>query len=352
MMTHDAFGHPLLSGLFGDEEIAALLSSEASLAHMLMVESAYAEALGKVGLVPVDIAQTAAVQIKGFVPDVTGLRTRMAADGVVVPALVEQLKGALSADLHIALHKGMTSQDVVDTSLILSLSPILQVLGGRIAALLIALNDLMERFGDNALQGRTRMQAALPIKVGARIKTWQASLVAHQNTLSDISPRLLVLQLGGPVGTRAGLAPNIATEMAEILGLSDPAAAWHTNREALVEFAGWLSLVTGSLGKIGVDATLMAQQGVDEIALTGGGRSSAMPHKSNPILAETLVTLARYNATQLPGMHHALVHEQERSGSAWALEWMILPSMVMATGSALSTATKLCGSVTRLGGAN
>jgi 3-carboxy-cis,cis-muconate cycloisomerase len=123
-------------------------------------------------------------------------------------------------------------------------------------------------------------------------------------------------------------------------------------RENLADYANWLSLVTGSLGKMGQDIALMAQQGIDEIALSGGGGSSAMPHKQNPVLAETLVTQARFNATQLPAMHHALVHEQERSGSAWPLELMVLPAMVTTTGTALTHAHNLISQITRVGAAD
>jgi 3-carboxy-cis,cis-muconate cycloisomerase len=109
----------------------------------------------------------------------------------------------------------------------------------------------------------------------------------------------------------------------------------------LAEFAGWLSLVAGSLGKIGQDIALLAQNEIADVTVTGAGHSSAMHHKQNPVLAETLVTLARFNATQLSGMHHALVHEQERSGTAWTLEWMLLPQMVTATGAALARGLSL-----------
>ena len=88
-----------------------------------------------------------------------------------------------------------------------------------------------------------------------------------------------------------------------------------------------------------------------EAALAGGGRSSAMPHKQNPVDAEVLVTLARFNAVQIGGLHQALVHEQERSGAAWTLEWMILPAMAEASGTALTTAARLLGRLTRLGDA-
>lgn len=107
-------------------------------------------------------------------------------------------------------------------------------------------------------------------------------------------------------------------------------------------------MISGSLGKIGQDVALLAQAG-DEIELAGGGGSSAMPHKQNPVAAETLVTLARFNAVQLSGIHQSLVHEQERSGAAWTLEWLLLPPMVVATAASLRHALQLVGSIKRLG---
>ena len=96
---------------------------------------------------------------------------------------------------------------------------------------------------------------------------------------------------------------------------------------------------------------MMAQQGIDEISFSNAGGSSAMPHKQNPVLAETLVSLARFNAVQLSGFHQAMIHEQERSGSAWTLEWMILPQMCAATASALKNARQLTRFITKIGSA-
>ncbi|TIN70121.1 MAG: 3-carboxy-cis,cis-muconate cycloisomerase, partial [Mesorhizobium sp.] len=123
---------------------------------------------------------------------------------------------------------------------------------------------------------------------------------------------------------------------------------WQNQRDALADFAGWLSLLTGSLGKFGQDIALLAQGGT-EIKLSGGGGSSTMPHKQNPVKAEALVALARFNATQLAGLHHALVHEQERSGAAWTLEWLLLPQMVVATAASLRLAAELAAQVESLG---
>jgi 3-carboxy-cis,cis-muconate cycloisomerase len=134
--------------------------------------------------------------------------------------------------------------------------------------------------------------------------------------------------------------PAVTTALARELGLA-PADCWHTARDNLAEFANWLSLITGSLGKIGQDIALLAQNEIAAVTVTGGGKSSAMHHKANPVLAEILVTLARYNAAQLSAMHQALVHEYERSGAAWTLEWMVLPPMVVATGAALARSLTL-----------
>ena len=111
----------------------------------------------------------------------------------------------------------------------------------------------------------------------------------------------------------------------------------------IAEAGGWLSLVTGTLGKIGQDIALMAQSEIGAVALPPGGGSSAMPHKSNPVSAEILVALARHNAGLVAGLHHALVHEGERSGAAWTLEWLILPQIAVTCASALAHAHALVG---------
>jgi 3-carboxy-cis,cis-muconate cycloisomerase len=202
------------------------------------------------------------------------------------------------------------------------------------------------------MMGRTRMQVALPISVSDRIATWSLPMGRHLERLRSLRHQVEALQFGGAVGNRSDLeckGDAVATVMAKSLGLADPPRSWHAMRETVADYAGWLSLVTGTLGKFGQDICLMVQQGVEDVTLSGGGASSAMPHKQNPVLAELLVTYGRFNATQVAGMHHALIHEQERSGAAWTLEWMILPTMVATTGKALLVAQELQGKIARLG---
>ena len=333
----------LLQALTGDAAIEALFSDEADLAAMLRAEVALAEAEAEAGLIAPEAAGAIAAACRTFVPDREALARGMAQDGVVIPALVKQLRQAIGAAHGASVHKGATSQDIIDTSLVLRLGEAIDILDERLAALAAALSALGDREGAKPLMAHTRMQVALPITVADKVASWSGPLVRHRARLAALKPALLVVQLGGPVGTRAELAGQgeaVAAGMARRLGLGF-APQWQAQRDALGEFGGWLSLVTGSLGKLGQDVALLAQNEVAAVKLAGGGTSSAMAHKQNPVGAEVLVALARFNAGQLGTLHQALVHENERSGAAWTLEWMVLPGMVVTAGASLRTARAL-----------
>ena len=343
---------PWLDGLVGDPEIEAEIGPERVMVHMLAFERALARASAEEGVIP----EAAAGPIEGacdaFRPDHPGLREATARDGVVVPELVRQLRAHVPEPHRAHLHHGATSQDIIDTAQALALRSANDVLAARIRDLLSGLDDLAARFGAHTLTGRTRMQAAAPIAGAQRIATWRAPLARHADRLERVRRQVEILHLGGAAGDRAVLGDAgaaVAARMAAALGLHDTGDVRHAARDGLADYAGWLSLVTGSLGKMGQDVALMAQDEVAEIALSSAGGSSAMPHKRNPVKAEALVALARFNAVQVSGAHHALVHEQERSGAAWTLEWMILPAMLVATGAATRTALELIGSITRIG---
>lgn len=335
--------YPLLQALVGDEEVGALFSNEAELSALLCVEAALAEAEAQVGLISDEAARQIAEACSSFQADWAGLAAGLALDGVIVPAFVKQLRTAVGEAHSKAVHFGATSQDIIDTALMLRLKSVVEIFGHRLDALLHALRTLKDRDGATRLMAHTRMQQALPFAAADKIDTWSHPLERHRNALNALAPRLLAVQLGGPVGTRAelkGRGDAVADAMAEILGLGS-APSWHSQRDRIGEFAAFLSLLSGTLGKIGQDVALMAQNEVAEVRLAKGGGSSAMPHKSNPVPAEVLVTLARFNAGLLGTLHQALVHENERSGAAWTLEWMLLPQMIVAAAAGLRNAQAL-----------
>ncbi|MBN9234694.1 MULTISPECIES: 3-carboxy-cis,cis-muconate cycloisomerase [Phyllobacteriaceae] len=349
-MSVSPFDHPILGGLLGDAEVANTFSAATGIKTMLDFEAALAKAEAKAGVITKQAAAEIARAIASFSPDIDRLRAAVAVDGVVVPELVRQLRDAVGSEAARRVHFGATSQDVIDTSLMLRLKPLLAAIETRLQAFIDALAGIEKRDEHRALMARTRMQAAIPINARDRLDAWRQPAKRNLERLRIWSKEGLALQFGGAAGTLDRLgdkAAEVRAALAAELGLID-APQWHGQRDRLAELASTLSLVTGGLGKFGQDIALMAQAG-DEIELAGGGASSTMPHKQNPVAAEVLVTLARFNATQLAGMHGALVHEQERSGAAWTLEWMIFPQMVAATAAATRLAAALAANITRLG---
>jgi len=338
-----ALSRPLLQSLVGDEEVGAFFSNEAELSALLDVEAALARAQSEVGLIAKNAAETIAEACASFRPDWRKLAEGLAQDGVIVPALVKQLKSAIGEPHGKAAHLGATSQDIIDTALVLRLKSIIGIFERRLGALTSILKDLRTRHGAVTLMAHTRMQRALPFTAADKIDTWLQPLERYAEHLASLAPRLLTVQLGGPTGTRGEMKDHgdaVAEAVAKSLGLHY-GPSWHSQRDRIGEFAAFLSLLSGTLGKIGQDVALMAQNEVGEVRLASGGGSSAMPHKSNPVQAELLVTLARFNAGLLGTLHQALVHENERSGAAWTLEWMVLPQMVVATAACLRKAEAL-----------
>ncbi len=344
-----SIAHPrLLDALVGDAVVAAWFADAAELAAMLQVEAALAAAQAECGVLPEAAAAAIQAACALFAPDWQRLRAGLASDGVVGPAFVAALRESVEPPHRHWLHFQATSQDVVDSALTLRLKPVLAELGGRLDAVAVVLAGLRDRQGEVAIMGRTRMQRALPITAGDKLEAWARPLRRHGQRLAELSPRLLVIQLGGPVGVRGGSAGQgdaVAAALAARLGLG-MAPPWHSARDAIAEFGHWLALVCGSLGKIGQDVALLAQNEVGAARLAAGGGSSAMPHKFNPVAAEVLVALARFAATQAGGLNHALVAENERSGAAWTLEWMLLPPLAIAAAAALRHARAMLDGLT------
>ena len=341
------------SGLFGevlcDPMIAEEFGAPAFMVRLLAFEAAWTQALGACGVVSAPDANTALAAIKAFASENLGQGSDR--DGLPVPALVSALKAGLDEGAARAVHTGATSHDVIDTALVLTCLSVLDQLTDRLNNVVAALKTVLKRFGAAPFTARTRMQTALPATVALRVDAWRRPLADHLERAASLRTELAVVQIGGPIGQRETPHAHVADcagKVAEILGLS-LGPVWHADRSRIIALGHWLTLVAGSLGKIGQDVALMVQQGVDDIALSGGGGSSAMAHKQNPVSAEMMVALARYVAGQQGILGQAMIHEQERSGAAWALEWLTLPAMAEATGAALNHAENLIGSIQRIG---
>lgn len=337
----------LLSALAGDPEIESLLSDAAQVGALLAVEKALAGASADCGWISDDAAAAVGAAIDGFAPDWADLTLGMAQDGVVVPALVRQLRSHVAEPHGAALHKGATSQDIIDTGLMLQLAGVFDLFEARLTALLEKLDVLAASYGARELMAHTRMQVALPTVWGAKLGSWREPLQRHLRALGAMRGSLLVVQLGGPVGDRSSFAGHgdaLAAALARRLDLG-LAAPWQATRDPIVGLGSLLALISGSMGKIGGDIALLAQNELGAVRLAGGGGSSAMAHKSNPVNAEVLVALARANAGLAGTLQQAMLHEYERSGAAWTLEWLTLPAMLVNTGASLLVGTRLLDQV-------
>ncbi len=337
-MTLTLFDHPLFSALLRHDEIAGLFGAEAEIEAMLQFEAALAEIEAELLVIPKDAGAAIAAATRKFQPVADDLAAGIRRDGVVGPSLVEGLRQATDQAHRAYVHFGATSQDMIDTGFILRIKQVLAILRRDLEAVVASLGKLSSQHGHARIMGRTRMQQALPILFADRLATWTNPLTRHLEALDELERHLLAVQFGGAVGTLDQLGDHgaeVRAALAERLHLIDPGRSWHAERDRIVDLAGWLAKVSGSVGKIGQDLTLMAQNEVGEAAFTNSGRSSAMPHKQNPVQAEILIALARFNAGQVASVHHSLVHEGERSGAAWTLEWLVVPGMVAATAASL-----------------
>jgi 3-carboxy-cis,cis-muconate cycloisomerase len=342
-MTVSLFDSELYGGLFSDREIAGLLDDRARLRAMVAVEGALARVQGRLGVIPPAAAARIAVVAETLELDPAALAAGTASAGVPIPALVAALRRAAGAEAGPYVHWGATSQDIMDTGLVLRLRELLELLDGRLAGIVENLAALAEAHRGTVMAARTRGQQALPVTFGLKAAGWLLPLARHRERLSQLRPRLEVVQFGGAAGTLAALGENGIAVMAALaaeLGLAVPPAPWHAQRDGLAELAAWFALVTGSLGKIGADLALLAQSEIGEAYPKGGGGSSTMPQKTNPVAAEALVSLARFNSGLLAPASEALMAEQERGGAAWPLEWLTLPQMALAAGAALRIAAE------------
>ena len=337
----------LTEGMFGDPEIAGIMGPAARLAAMLETEAVLAEVEAGLGIIPGPAAARIAAVARGLRPDPTAIAAAAAGTGIAAQALVAALKAAAGANEGF-VHYGATSQDIEDTALVLQLGRALAVLETRLEALAARLGAAAADTKALVIPARTRFQIAAPTTFGAKIAVWRAPLARHLDRLGELRPRVLNVSLHGAAGTGAALWPQgaeVRRGVAGALGLGAPDLPWHAARDAIAELGGWLALVTGSLGKIGLDLVLLGQSEVGEVAAGTGGGSSTMPQKSNPVAAEALVTLARLNAGDLGTLHQAMIHAQERDGSALGIEWQILPQMLERTGAALRIGGNLAASL-------
>ena len=341
----------LFAGLFAHGDVAAAVSDRALVDAMVEFEVALLRALAVLEIAPVEAADelSAAVEQGALELDLAELGRATGDQGTPVPGLLRALRRQLSGAAAAHLHKGATSQDVIDTAMMLVTRRALDLIVADLSAAADACASLVERHRSSIEPGRTLLQQALPLTFGLKAAGWLAALDGALAELSVVRDGELAVQFGGAVGTLASLGDrglDVAGELASQLGLLDPSLPWHTIRLRPARIASALGATLGVTGKIGRDVVLLAQTEVAEVVEGGGagrGGSSTMPHKRNPVGAIGLVACAQRAPGLVATMLGAMMQEHERGAGTWQAEWETLPVLLRLTGSAAA----LCSGAAR-----
>ncbi len=337
-MASTIFDSELFADIFGTVEMRAIFSDENTVACYVRAEVALAVAQGSVGVIPSEHAAVIAARAPQVVLDRAELKKEAENVGYPILGLVRQLSAGLG-DAGRYVHWGATTQDIMDTAVVLQVRDGLQLVERDLAAAAAALKALATKYRDTVMAGRTHLQQALPVTFGYKAAVWLSMIERHQTRLWQLRERVLVAQLGGAAGTLASLgeaALAVRREYAAALGLADPDITWHVARDGLVETVQFLALVTGSLGKVGLDVMLMMATELGEAFepfAEHRGASSTMPQKRNPISSEVLVANAKAVRQHAGLMLDAMLQDFERATGPWHAEWIALPeSFILAAG--------------------
>ncbi len=347
----------LLSLVWPGTGMDTLLADEAWVAAMLEFEVALARTQARLGVIPSSAVGPIEAAAKPGNIDVAGLAVRARGSANPVVELVRELTSAVPDDAAAYVHRGGTSQDVLDSAAMLLAARALRATDADLTTVADALARLADEHRRTPMAARTLTQQAVPTTFGLKAAGWLTLVLDAQERLRQVLASLPV-QLGGAAGTLAayleyaraagvppeGHAAKLVEGVANELGLRAPAAPWHTQRTPLVDL-GWVVVaVTGALGKIAVDVLGGTRTEVGEVAEPAGersGLSSAMPQKRNPVLATLLVSAARQAPGYAQMLGQAMLAEDERSAGGWQAEWQPLREALRLAGGAARTAAEL-----------
>jgi 3-carboxy-cis,cis-muconate cycloisomerase len=338
--------------LFETPAMADNFSAEAHLAAMLAFEAALARAEARAGLIPAEAAEAIGAACRVELFDIAALYQDAVAAGTLAIPLVKALTAKVGREHGRYVHFGATSQDAIDSALMLQMGRGLDLLLDGLLAIGEATAALAEAHRRTPMIGRTLLQQALPITFGLKAARWLALVSRQLRRLVRLRSEGLVVQFGGAVGTLAALGEAglpVTELLAEELGLAVPDLPWHTERDRIADVVTALGVVAGAMAKIASDVVLLAQTEVGELAeatAPGKGGSSAMPHKRNPVDATFAIASARLAIGNIPALLGAMEQAHERDPGGWQLEWSLVPAVFGQTAGAVERVRRVIEGLT------
>jgi adenylosuccinate lyase len=339
-----------LKDLYGTDEMRAIFDDQSLLQKWLDVEVALAQAEAELGVIPQAAADEITRKGRAELMDTVWMKREIDHTLHPIVPLIRAFKAACDGDAGEYIHWGATTQDIMDTAVVLQLKDATAILERRLAALEIVLTELARVHRDTIMPGRTHGQHALPITFGYKVAIWLDEFRRHAQRLEECKPRVLVGQFGGAAGTLAGVTQHgfeIRRRMMARLGLAEPAITWHIAHDGFAEIANVVAMLAGTCGKIAHEVIALQKSEVMELEepwAEGKVGSSTMPHKRNPMLCEAVVALARLCFNHSRAALDGLIQEHERDWTINHMEWAYLPELcVMADGAMALTLRVLRG---------
>jgi 3-carboxy-cis,cis-muconate cycloisomerase len=316
---------------FCTEAMRAVFSDEGRFASWLAFEAALAKAEARAGVIPDEAANAinAAAVVENLDP--VAMKEHYERVGFAILPLVKQLAMACPPDAARFVHWGATTQDVLDTGLVLQMRDALVIVETELDATLQALARLVRTHRDTPMAGRTFQQFAAPITFGWKVAGWLDELLNAKERLPELKRRLLRVQFGGAVGTLAPLGEKglaVRAALADELRIGNPTITWHTIRDGIAEVIFWLGLVGGALARIATEVAMLMRSEIGEVSepyVPGKGASSAMPQKRNPIACPQIIAIGTRLRWMVGQQMESLVQEHERGIAAMPVEWMVIP---------------------------
>jgi len=335
------------AGLFPTSEMSAIFSALSFVQRMLDVEAALAHAEARTGVIPQASADAIAAACRADRFDTAALFSETATAGTPVIPLIRMLTELVPAAARSHVHWGATSQDIMDTALVLQMRDGLDLVTSGLGGIAARCAALADRYRHTPMAGRTLTQHAVPITFGLKAARWLAQTTRLIRQLRGLKGEALVVQLGGAAGTLAALGDRgvrVMEALAEELHLAAPALPWHTERDRIADVVSTLGIVASAMGKVGTDLALLAQTEVGEatVASTGGG-SSTMPHKHNPVEAAAAIASARLAIGFVPIVLSAGIQEHERAVGGWQTEAQAMTDVFSFTGAAVEWVSRALG---------
>lgn len=330
-----------IEALYSTPEMSVAFSLNAHVRSMLSFEAALAYAESRTGIIPQEAAEAIAANCRVELFDVVVLYREAALAGTPAIPLVRMLTARVEGDAQKFVHWGATSQDAIDTALMLQMRDGLDLLIAELLEVCAACAKLAGLHRHTPMVGRTLLQQALPITFGLKAARWLALATRLLSELRERRERSLAVQLGGAAGTLASLGNKglqVVELLADELQLPMPDLPWHTERDRVAQIAATLGIVAGAMSKIASDVALLAQTEVGEAmegAVEGKGGSSAMPQKRNPVDATSAIAAARLAMGVVPVILSGMTQEHERAVGGWQAEWAAIPNLFRYTSGAV-----------------